>query len=255
VSTVEKATMEGEVIQSDEMDWDAYAEHYDEMCALNPAYKANIDLLLARMANWHLPANPKICDLGAGTGNYILNMAAEYAGAQFWHVDIDRRMIEMAEQKYVEQGISNVTIVQSDVHDVRFDDESFDVVLCINSLYAFDARELMLKRIRRWLRPNGRLFLIDFGRKQKTLDWTLYIFKESMKSHQLGRYTKALIEARELLKQNRKTTKGQESGRYWLHTTEQFGASLREAGYRVEELSRCYRNYCDLAVCRIPTES
>ncbi|NBC22549.1 MAG: methyltransferase domain-containing protein [Gammaproteobacteria bacterium] len=253
MSTVDKARLEEASTQSDEMDWDAYAEHYDEMCALNPAYTANIDLLLERMASWPLPASPSICDLGAGTGNYILSMAEKYPSAQFWHVDIDRRMVEVAKQKYAKRSVENLTIVQTDVHDVSFEEESFDVVLCINSLYAFDARELMLKRIRRWLKPDGRLFLIDFGRKQRTLDWTFYIFRESMKAHQLGRYAKALVEARELLKQNRKTTKGQESGRYWLHTTEEFGESLRGAGYKVEELSRCYRNYCDLAVCRKAT--
>lgn len=237
-------------VEQDEMDWDAYAEHYDEMCALNPAYQANIRMLLERMPTWGLPENARICDLGAGTGNYILNMAEAHPEAHYWHVDFDRRMIELARQKYEERGLKDVSVIQSNVHDLHFDEGMFDLVVCINALYAFDSQDHVLKLIRSWLRPNGKLFLIDFGRKQKTLDWTFYILKESVKSHRIGRYARTLIEGRELLKQNRRTTKGQESGRYWLHTTEEFGDSLRRAGFEVQELSRCYRNYSDLAVCQ-----
>lgn len=238
-----------ESVEKDEMDWDAYAEHYDEMCALNPAYQANIDILLSHMKNWTLGADSKICDLGAGTGNYIVQMADAFPDAQYWHVDIDHRMTELARQKYERCGVRNVHVVESDVHAANFAKDSFDVVVCVNALYAFTSQESILKRIRSWLKPEGKLFLIDFGRKQKTLDWTLYIFKESMKSQKIGRFTRALIEGRELLKQNRKTTMGQESGRYWLHTTQEFGKTLENSGFKVEELSRCYRNYSDLAVC------
>ncbi|NIU07970.1 MAG: hypothetical protein GWN81_03705, partial [Phycisphaerae bacterium] len=58
-------------IQRDEMDWDAYAEHYDVMCELNPSYHQNLQHLARHVADWNLSANPRICDLGAGTGNYI----------------------------------------------------------------------------------------------------------------------------------------------------------------------------------------
>ncbi len=238
-----------ESVEKDEMDWDAYAEHYDEMCALNPAYQANIEILLNHLSKWSLPPDCKICDLGAGTGNYIVQMAKTLPMAQFWHVDIDQHMTELATQKYEQNKVLNVNVHKSDVHAANFEEESFDVVVCVNALYAFTSQESILKRIRSWLKPNGKLFLIDFGRKQKTLDWTLYIFKESMKSQKVGRFARALIEGRELLKQNRRTTMGQESGRYWLHTTQEFGQTLENSGFKVEELSRCYRNYSDLAIC------
>lgn len=238
-------------VASDEMDWDAYAEHYDEMCALNPAYQRNIELLLKRIPIWNMPSNAKVCDLGAGTGNYICSLSALLPRADFVHVDFDTKMNELASQKYSQLEETNVQIVQEYAQRVEFPTQSFDLVMCVNALYAISPQLEVLQKIRSWIKPGGRLFIIDFGRKQRTLEWTFYILRESLRSNTLGRYAKTLIEAREILKQNRRSTKGQTTGRYWLHSTNQFGETLRQCGFIVEELFPCYRGYADLAVCRV----
>lgn len=237
-------------ILRDEMDWDAYAKHYDVLCDLNPVYHENIRTLLEHMDSWELPANASVCDIGAGTGNFITAMTQALPTAQYWHVDFDSRMLSIAKKKYESLGLSQVHLVQKSAGQVEFPNDKFDVVLCVNALYAFPDKDAVLRKMHAWLKPTGRLFIIDFGRKQSTLDWTFYIFRESLKSRQIGRYAKALIESREVLKQNRKATKGQESGRYWLHTTQEFGDSLRKAGFTLDELRECYRGYADFAVCR-----
>jgi ubiquinone/menaquinone biosynthesis C-methylase UbiE len=236
-------------IDTDEMDWDAYAKHYDQMCRFNPAYQDNIALLLDRLSAWDLPSNPAICDLGAGTGNYIVRLSEAVPTASFTHVDFDRRMIDSAINKYKDHGISHVRFVHEEIHNVEFPDQSFDLIICVNALYAFTPQQEVLAGIRKWLKPAGKLFLIDFGRKQRTMDWAIYMFRESIKSRRVGEYAKAFLEGREVLKQSQRSTKGQESGRYWLHSTEEFGQSLRTAGFTVEELKPCYRGYADMAVC------
>lgn len=237
-------------IETDEMDWDAYATQYDELCELNPAYHENINMLTDYLASWGgLSTGSTICDLGAGTGNYIVELNKHYPDAGYWHVDFDLRMNDLAAAKYARAGLKNVSIVHNEIHDVRFEPNSFDLIICINALYAFTPHEQVLRRARSWLKPDGRLFLIDFGRKQSTIDWTVYIFREAMKSHRVGRYARALVESREVLKQNRRATKGQQSGRYWLHSTEQFGAALSKIGFQVHELAGCYRGYADMAIC------
>ena len=239
-------------ISSDEMDWDAYAEHYDQMCALNPAYQENIDLLLRRIPDWRLSENARICDLGAGTGNYIDAVSQLLPKAEYVHVDFDTKMNEFALEKYKQSETLNVRVVQEYVQNIVFPKQSFDLVMCVNALYAISPQLEVLQKVRSWIKPGGRLFIIDFGRKQRTLEWAIYILRESIKSQTLGRYTRTLIESREVLKQNRRSTKGQTTGRYWLHSTNQFGETLQQCGYLVEELFPCYRGYADLAVCRVP---
>jgi ubiquinone/menaquinone biosynthesis C-methylase UbiE len=236
-------------IDSDEMDWEAYAKHYDEMCRFNPAYQENIEALISRLDSWSLPDAPAICDIGAGTGNYILQLSSVLKGASYVHVDFDRRMIESAQMKYRDHGVVNVTFVLKPVSQLDFEESFFDLILCVNALYAFPDRARVLADIRRWLKPTGKLFIIDFGRRQKSLDWAMYMFRESIRSRRFGEAVKAFFESREVLKQNRRSTRGQESGRYWLHSTEEFGEYLSESGFKVEELASCYRDYADMAIC------
>lgn len=235
---------------NDEMNWNAYARHYDEMCALNPAYEENISLLLERLQRWSLPEEAVICDIGGGTGNYIAALGERLPKALFTHVDADSRMIDKASEKHSRLGIRGVRYVLARAQDADFPPGSFDLVLSVNALYAISPQEEMLRKMRSWLRPSGRLFLIDFGRKQRTLDWTLYVFRASIRSGRLLRYFRALISAREVLKQNRQTTKGQSTGRYWLHTTSEFASAVESAGFRVEEAFACYRGYCDCVVAK-----
>jgi ubiquinone/menaquinone biosynthesis C-methylase UbiE len=183
--------------------------------------------------------------------NYISALAGILPLASFTHVDFDGRMIETAKAKHERARITSVSYVHGRAQDVDFPAHSFDLIVCVNALYAISPQRDLLKKMRSWLKPNGRLFVIDFGRRQKTLDWTIYVFMESVKSFRFLRYLRALVSAREVLKQNRQTTKGQESGRYWLHSTREFQSSLMECGFNVQEAFPCYRGYCDCAVCTV----
>lgn len=236
--------------QSDEMDWDAYAEHYDVMCELNPSYHENLQQLASHLPEWDLAADAKVCDLGAGTGNYVHVLSRLMPRASFVHVDFDRRMNELADQKYRKNEISSVEILQEHVQNVTLAPNSFDLIICVNALYAIHPQRAVLHRVHQWLKPNGIFFVIDFGRKQRTLDWAIYLFRESMKRHRVGTYMKALLESREIIKQNRRSTRGQTSGRYWTHSTAEFGKVLTECGFSVDKLTPCYRGYADLAICR-----
>ena len=237
-------------ISSDEMNWDAYAEHYDQMCEFNTSYQNNIRTLTNYLTQWALPENADICDLGAGTGNYILSTAQHLPNANYVHVDFDSKMNQSAKKKYEGIKLKNFRIVTEYAQKTEFPSNSFDLIICVNALYAISPQKQVLHNLRSWLKPEGRLFLIDFGRKQRTLDWTFHLFVESMKMHRAGEYVKAVYDAREVLKQNRKSTKGQQSGRYWLHSTSSFGNTLVDCGFEVDEIYPCYRGYADLAICR-----
>jgi ubiquinone/menaquinone biosynthesis C-methylase UbiE len=240
-------------VAPDEMDWDAYAEHYDLMCDLNPSYQDNLISLASRLSQWKLPESAEVCDLGAGTGNYIHLLSRLIPHAHFTHLDSDKKMNKVAAHKYANARVENVDILNSCAQRVDFSEESFDLILCVNALYAISPQKPLLQKIHSWLRPNGRFFIIDFGRKQRVLDWTFYLFRESLKHHRVGTYVKALIEGREVIKQNRRSTKGQNTGRYWMHSTAAFGDTLVDCGFEIEELFPCYRGYSDLAVCRKAT--
>jgi ubiquinone/menaquinone biosynthesis C-methylase UbiE len=232
------------------LQYQKYATQFDEMCELVPAYQENIDLLLKVISDLDLPERPRICDLGAGTGNFVCAMAELLPNAHFTHLDSDMTMNAYAASKYQKHGIANWEIVESYIQTASFAENSFDLIVCVNALNTAPPQLPVLRMIRRWLNDDGTLFLIDFGRPQKTLDWTWYMFKHTYKTHGIGRVFKALWNNREAIRQNRRARQDQKAGRMWLHSTEEFGNIVAKAGYSVDELGTCYRNYSDLVIAR-----
>lgn len=234
-----------------EIDWDVYASQYDLLATNNPCYRENIETLRSLLPSLDLPSNAAVCDIGAGTGNFICALANDLPEAQFVHLDADPKMNDVARKKYESASISNVNVVCCSAAEAPFDAGSFDLALCINALYAMHDRDEVLSKIRRWLKPGGRFFIIDFGRRNRMWDWSKYIFGNIYKEKGLVGCLRFLVDGLETIKQNRRGSKGQAEGVYWLHSTEEFQDALENAGFQVDLIQTCYRDYCDLAVCRV----
>ncbi len=232
------------------IDWDAYATQYDLMAKFNPSYHENIETLRSGLDKWGVAADAAICDLGAGTGNYISALSRVRPEATFTHVDFDKVMNEIALEKYKRLGIRDISIKEEYLQRVDFPDSSFDLVLCINALYAISPQKAILKKIQRWLKPDGVFFVIDFGRRNRMMDWSWFIMKHIVRDHGVVECAKFFLNSVETIRQNNRGSKNQDDGSYWLHTTQEFGEALTAAGFVVEDLHPCYRDYCDLAVCR-----
>jgi len=158
-------------------------------------------------------------------------------------------MNRVASSKFAAYGLSRVSVVTSSVFDSSFPDQSFDLILSVNALYAMTPQGEVLRMVRKWLKPGGKFLVIDFGRRTKVFDWGRYILGNMLKEKGIFESVRFLWNGLENLKQNRRGSKGQSEGIYWLHSTEEFGQALSEAGFLVEDLRTCYRGYCDLAVC------
>ena len=232
------------------IDWDAYATQYDLMAKFNPSYRENIELLRGALEDYGVPEHAKICDLGAGTGNYISALSIKRPNAKYFHVDFDEAMNQIALSKYARQGLSNVSVYQEYVQRVDFPAQSFDLVICVNALYAISPQEAVLEKILRWLKPNGLFFVIDFGRRFRVVDWGWYFLSNLIRDHGVVEAAKFFASCAEIYRQNSRGSKNQSEGAYWLHSTQEFGKALADAGFYVEELKPCYRDYCDLAICR-----
>ena len=198
----------------------------------------------------NIPQEAEICYLGAGTGNYVSALSRVRPNAHYSHVDFDRTMNTLAEKKYGDLGIRKYSIIEEYVQRIEFDEESLDLVICVNALYAISPQEAVLGKIHRWLKPNGVFFVIDFGRRNRVIDWSWYLISNLLKNHGVAECARFVLRSAELIRQNNRGSKVQNEGAYWLHSTQEFGKTLVDAGFIVDELRPCYREYCDLAICR-----
>ena len=237
--------------RSKTIDWNPYSTQYDLLARNNPSYQENILILREMLAEWNLPKTASICDVGAGTGNYICSIAKDLPDASFVHIDSDPRMNEIAKDKYDHEGVNSVSIITSAVEETELPSKSFNLIVCVNALYAMESPDVVFRKIHSWLKEDGIFFVIDFGRQANMFDWARYIFGNMYRKEGLGACLRFVKNGFETIRQNLKGAKGQAIGNYWLHSTDEFGRTLSEHGFSVEVLRTCYRGYCDLAVCRL----
>lgn len=230
------------------LEYAKYAPQFDEMCELVPAYQENIDLLLNLLPHLSLADDARICDLGAGTGNFICAVSDLMPNARFTHLDMDSGMNEYARLKYEQRRLSNYEIIESHIQTAEFESNAFDLLICVNALNTAPPQLPVLRMMFSWLKPGATMFLIDFGRQQKVVDWTWYMFKHTFARHGLGRVFRALWNNREAIRQNRRAREDQKAGRMWLHTTEELRRHVELAGFEVDVSQTCYRGFSDLVV-------
>ena len=232
--------------------WSKYATKYDELVVPLPCYQDNIRLLtdFLEEVSEQLEA-PRICDVGAGTGIYIQSMASILPDADFLHVDRNTSMCAYAKTRYERLSLP-VQILNTPAEDLSIEAESLNVVTAVNSLYTLPSPEDRLKDIYSWLEPGGYFFAIDFGRRQDTIDWTKYFFKELFHREGIMGGLKQTPSAINLFRRQNEGVAAQDSGDYWIHTTEEFELALVGAGFEVIRIETCYRGYADLGICIKP---
>lgn len=106
------------------------------------------------------PAPARILDVGCGTG--ALSLEAARAGHRVTAIDPDPNALAIATRSAVDCAPGQLTYHQGDVDSWEPDTGGFDAVVTTRALHHVPDPALALDRMRRWLRPGGRLVCIDF---------------------------------------------------------------------------------------------
>jgi len=169
--------------------------------------------------------------------------------ASFVHLDANREMCRYAERRYEEKNLT-VEILNQSANESSLQAETLDLVTSVNVVYALPDPQKALSDIYSWLKPGGYFFAIDFGRRQNSLDWAQYFFRELFRREGLVSAAKSIPAAINLFKRQNEGAAAQDAGSYWLHSTEEFETTLEGIGFQVLESRVCYRGYSDLAICK-----
>lgn len=100
-------------------------------------------------------------DLGCGVGYFSIPLAR--TGPKVVAIDAQREMLD--ELLSLVGDVGNICPVLADFPPLPLTDSSLDRVLMVNVLHEVENRELIAWEIFRVLRPGGRLFLVDFQKK------------------------------------------------------------------------------------------
>jgi len=111
----------------------------------------------------------RILDLGCGWGSLSLWLAEKFPGSQIVGLSNSHGQREFIERRAAERGLSNVRVLTGNVVDFDFPaggvEAGFDRVMSIEMFEHMRNYGLLLARISRWLKPQGKLFVHIFAHK------------------------------------------------------------------------------------------
>ncbi len=101
----------------------------------------------------------KILEVGCGRGGGASYIARYLKPASVAGMDLCPQAVSLC--KELHSDISNLTFQEGDAEAMPFEDESFDVVLNVESSHCYPHMDKFLTEVRRVLRPGGRFLFCD----------------------------------------------------------------------------------------------
>jgi predicted methyltransferase len=103
-----------------------------------------------------------VADIGAGGGFFTTRLSkAVEPGGRVFAVDVSEEQLQRLREKVAEAGIVNVTVVEGAADDPRLPPGTLDAALIVNAYHEMNEHQAMLGAIRRALKPDGRLVLVE----------------------------------------------------------------------------------------------
>ena len=106
------------------------------------------------------PLKDSILEVGIGTGKSINFYSKD---ARVIGIDFSEKMLKKAEERLITSGKENITLKQMDVENLEFKDNTFDYVVTACVFCSVPNPVKGLKEIRRVLKPEGKLIMLEHG--------------------------------------------------------------------------------------------
>jgi ubiquinone/menaquinone biosynthesis C-methylase UbiE len=126
-----------------------------------------------------LQSTDRVLDIGFGGGMTIAEMLKTIDTGKIDGVDFSNVMVEQGRQKFKDAiAAGKVSIEFADVQQLPFDDNTFDKICTVNTIYFWPDPLAALQEIKRVLKSSGKLAIgIRSADKMKDLPVTQYNFR------------------------------------------------------------------------------
>ena len=102
--------------------------------------------------------NDRILEVGVGTG---INLSLYPKECTVTGIDFSEQMLEKARERVARKGIRNARLLQMDAADLKFADNSFDIVYAPYVISVVPDPVTVAREMRRVCRPGGRLIILN----------------------------------------------------------------------------------------------
>jgi SAM-dependent methyltransferase len=144
-------------------------ELYSQYPFPNADYRMDYGLHLLRFFSQAAPAGrrsflegAKVLDAGCGTGNALVQLAAQFPSGRFWGVDLTPASVEIARAHAARRGLTNISFQVDNILTMDLA-QGFDVVISLGVLHHTADMACGIKNLGKHLRDGGYLVLWLYG--------------------------------------------------------------------------------------------
>lgn len=168
------------------MDDEQQVRDYREAGSVDSVMSAAYLFHSARVSQLLQNGRKSVIDLGCGPAVQLAQIAQFNSGVEFHGIDLSSEMLSQAETQVAELKLTNVRFSQGDITDLSLlPTNSADLVMSTMALHHLPSMAHLracFKEIRRVLKPEGALYLTDFGR-MKSLKSVIFFAYMNEKHH------------------------------------------------------------------------
>jgi ubiquinone/menaquinone biosynthesis C-methylase UbiE len=119
------------------------------------------------VTHFHLNEGEVVADFGAGSGFFLKSLSqAVGVNGRVYACEIQKGLVEKLGEFIRNASLSNVSPLWCDIEEaggIKLPDNSLDAGLLINTLFQLENKAVALKEIRRVLKKDGVLHVIDWS--------------------------------------------------------------------------------------------
>jgi ubiquinone/menaquinone biosynthesis C-methylase UbiE len=109
----------------------------------------------------------RVADLGSGTGHYSFEAARKVGEeGRVFAVDVQKNLLTKVQNEAIKQNLNQIEIIWGDFEKAggsKLADQSVDAVILSNILFQVDEKEALLTEVKRIIRSNGEILVIDWS--------------------------------------------------------------------------------------------
>jgi ubiquinone/menaquinone biosynthesis C-methylase UbiE len=110
-------------------------------------------------------SNGKILDVGCGFATIPVEIAKLIPGAEITGIDLGEPLLELGRTLIDKAGVKErINLLKGDAENLKYEDDSFDVVINAFMLHIVENPVIMLNEMERVAKPDARIMITDLRR-------------------------------------------------------------------------------------------
>lgn len=164
-------------------EFEEWAHRYDRSFLNLVVFKPAYDLMFGEVCKRAKRKSIfRILDIGCGTGTFLAKCLASRFNMEVTGLDMAYNMIRRAKYKAdrISSNGSAITFMVGDAEQLPFESGYFDMVTCSNSFHHYPNQLQAVREMRRVLKDNGELLIVD-GHRDEVLGYLMFeVFVEAV---------------------------------------------------------------------------